>query len=373
VKPAPPPDATARLAALEKDLGELAAKRKGIAETPAYPVAYGVSEGKPTDARVQLRGEPDKPGAEVQRRFLEILGGDALADPTAGSGRRDLAAWLTRRDNPLTARVFVNRVWQWHFGRGLVATTSDFGVRGEPPSHPQLLDWLAVRFMDSGWKVKDLHRLIMHSRTYRQSAEGAAAAVATDPDNRWLARWPRRALDAETLRDAILATSGLLDTSPPPPHPFPAVDTWAFTIHQPFHGHHDHYDSDRRSVYLMVQRNRRHPFLALFDAADPNQSVAIRDTTITPTQSLFLMNSPLVHRAAAAFADRLIAESGDPDTRLRTATTLAWGRAPDADELAGMHDFLARVEAETPGTSERGSWGALARVILTANPFLFVD
>jgi len=371
VKPVPPPDAADRLAALEKDLGELTAKRQALAETPPYPVAYGVSEGTPTDAHVQLRGEPDKPGARVARRFLEILGGDTVADPAAGSGRRDLAIWLTRRENPLTARVFVNRVWQWHFGRGLVATTSDFGVRGEAPSHPQLLDWLAVRFVDSGWKVKDLHRLILHSRTYRQSSEGAA--VAADPENRWLARFPRRALDAETLRDSVLAASGLLDTTPPPPHPFPAVDTWAFTIHQPFHGQPDHYDSDRRSVYLMVQRNRRHPFLALFDAADPNQSVAVRDATITPTQSLFLMNSPLVHRAGAALADRLLATSGDPDTRLRTAATLAWGREPEADELVGMRDFLARVTAEAPATTERDAWGALARVILTANPMLFVD
>jgi hypothetical protein len=373
VKPMPPADAAERVAALEKDLGELAAARKTIADTPPYPVAYGVSEGKPIEARLQLRGEPDKPGAEVPRRFVEILGGDSLADPAAGSGRRELAAWLTRRENPLTARVIVNRIWQWHFGRGLVATTSDFGVRGEAPSHPELLDWLAVRFMESGWKVKDLHRLIMRSHTYRQSSEGDPAAVAVDPDNRWLARWPRRALDAETLRDTILATSGLLDRSPPPPHPFPAVDTWAFTIHQPFHGPHDQYDSDRRSVYLMVQRNRRHPFLALFDAADPNQSVAVRDATITPTQSLFLMNSPLVHRAGTAFAARILAAASDRAARLRLATELAWGREAEANELAGMEAFLDRVAIEAPGTPEREAFGALARVLLTGNPTLFVD
>jgi hypothetical protein len=224
--------------------------------------------------------------------------------------------------------------------------------------------------METGWRVKDFHRLVLLSRTYRQSAEGNAAGIDADPENRLLGRFPRRPLDAETLRDAILATSGLLDTSPPPPHPFPAVDTWAFTIHQPFHGQ---YDSDRRSVYLMVQRNRRHPFLALFDAADPNQSVAVRDATITPTQSLFLMNSPLVHRAAEAFADRLLAAAGESDARLRLAAELAWGREPDDAELAGMHDFLARVAKQSPEPSEREAWGALARVILTANPFLFVD
>ena len=370
VKPLPPADASERVALVGKEIGALAARRKVIADTPPYPVAYGVSEGTPTDARIQARGEPDKPGAEVPRRFLEFLGGDKLADPAAGSGRRDLANWLTRRENPLTARVFVNRLWQWHFGRGLVPTTSDFGVRGERPSHPELLDWLAVRFMESGWKVKDFHRLVLLSRTYRQSAEGEAMGMASDPENRLLGRFPRRPLDAETLRDALLATSGLLDRSPPLPHPFPAVDTWAFTIHQPFHGQ---YDSDRRSVYLMVQRNRRHPFLALFDAADPNQSVAVRDATITPTQSLFLMNAPLVHRAAEAFADRLLAAAGESDARLRLAAELAWGREPDDAELSGMHDFLARVAKQSPEPSEREAWGALARVLLTANPFLFVD
>ncbi|MEN9664606.1 MAG: hypothetical protein RLZZ326_969 [Planctomycetota bacterium] len=370
VKSLPPADASERVALLGKEIGALAARRKVIADTPPYPVAYGVSEGTPTDARIQARGEPDKPGAEVPRRFLEFLGGDKLADPAAGSGRRDLAMWLTRRENPLTARVFVNRIWQWHFGRGLVPTTSDFGVRGERPSHPQLLDSLAVGFMESGWRVKDLHRLILRSHTYRQSADGDAGGIATDPENRLLGRFPRRPLDAETLRDALLATSGLLDRSPPLPHPFPAVDTWAFTIHQPFLGQ---YDSDRRSVYLMVQRNRRHPFLALFDAADPNQSVAVRDATITPTQSLFLMNAPLIHRAGEAFADRLLATAGERDARLRLAAELAWGRQPDDGELAGMHDFLARVAEQSPTPSEREVWGALARVLLTANPFLFVD
>jgi len=373
VKPVPAPDSIARAAALDKTLGELSSKRKGIAETPPYPVAYGVTEGKPSDARIQHRGEPDKPGAEVPRRFIEILGGDPLPIPPAGSGRRELANWLTRRENPLSARVMVNRIWQWHFGRGLVATTSDFGVRGEPPSHPEFLDWLAVRFMESGWKVKDLHRLIMRSRTYRQSAEGAPAAVAADPDNRLVARWSRRSLDAETLRDSLLATSGLLDRSPPSPHPFPAVDTWAFTIHQPFHGQHDQYDSDRRSIYLMVQRNRRHPFLALFDAADPNQSIAVRDATITPTQSLFLMNSPLVHRAGAAFGERILATASDRAARLRLATELAWGREPESDELAWMEAFLDQVAAQSPDTPEREAWGALARVLLTGNPALFVD
>ncbi len=368
--PAPPADAAERIAAIDEALVALDARRAQTAEAPAYPVAYGVSEGTPGDARVQLRGEPDKPGATVPRRNLEILGGDVLADPAAGSGRRELAAWLTRPDNPLTARVIVNRVWQWHFGRGLVATPSDFGTRGEAPSHPELLDWLAVRFLEGGSSLKDLHRRILRSRTWRQSADGDPAAVAADPDNRLLARHARRPLDAETLRDAILATSGLLDRSPAPPHPFPPVETWAFTIHQPFHAV---YDSDRRSVYLMLQRTRRHPFLALFDAADPNQSVAARDATITPTQSLFLMNAPLVHRAGAALAARILAAADTRAGRIGAGTLLAWGRVADADEAAGLEAFLEACAAADPGAPQRDAWEALARVLLTSNPFLFVD
>ncbi|MFM8891092.1 MAG: DUF1553 domain-containing protein [Planctomycetia bacterium] len=370
VKPAVPADAVDRIAAIGKEIGALEARRKSLAETAPYPTAYGVSEGKPLDARIQHRGEPDKPGPAVPRRNLEILGGEPISDPGSASGRRDLARFLTRRENPLTARVFVNRLWQWHFGRGLVATPSDFGTRGEPPSHPELLDWLAIRFMEGGWRVKELHRLILHSRAWRQSAEGDPTAVAADPDNRLLARFGRRALDAETLRDGMLAASGLLDRSPPPVHPFPAVDTWAFTIHQPFRGE---YDSDRRSVYLMVQRTVRHPFLALFDAADPNQSVAARDATITPTQGLFLLNAPLVHRAADALAARILAAASETGPRLRIGTILAWGRLATVEEEAGLREFLDGFAARVPGSTDADAWKAVSRVLLTSNPFLFVE
>jgi hypothetical protein len=377
VKPvAAPADLKERLARIDAALAEATKLRAAAAAAEPYPVAYGVSEGSPANARVQLRGEPERPGPEVPRRFLEILGGDPLPKGSKGSGRLELADWITRPTNPLTARVFVNRVWQWHFGRGLVATSSDFGTRGEPPTHPELLDWLTTRFVKSGWSVKELHRLILRSRVYRLAGTADPAGARIDPENRLLGHYPRRGLDAESIRDAMLAASGRLDRTVPAGHPFPDVNTWGFTIHAPFHAV---YDSDRRSVYLMIQRTRRHPFLALFDAADPNLSVGERLPTTTPTQALYLMNSPFVHAQAEAFAGRLLAAPGDDAGRVRLAFETAHGRVPDdaaaADALAFLKAYRAKAADRglKPDQQSVAAWAALGRVLLTANAFLYVD
>jgi mono/diheme cytochrome c family protein len=350
-----------KLAEAEKNLK--AAREAG----PDGPLAYAVREGTPADARLQKRGEPERPGDVVPRHFPEILGGDRLARPGAGSGRLELAGWVTRPSNPLTARVMVNRVWLGHFGDGLVRTPNDFGSRGDKPSHPELLDWLASRFVADGWSLKKLHRLIVLSRAYRQAATGDADTVSRDPDNRLLGRFARRPLSAEELRDAMLAASGRLDRSPGGPHPFPPVASWGFTIHKPFVGG---YDSDRRSVYLMVQRSRRHPYLALFDGADPNQSTPARRQTTTPAQSLFLLNAPFVHDQAAGLARRVLALP-DVNRRLDAAFALTVGRPPTPDELRDTVEFLARVRG--PAGGDEAAWAALGRVLLTGNEFLFVD
>ena len=363
-----------RVAKLDADIKARTDRRKSIASKASYPVAYGVAEGKPVNARLQLRGEPQRLGEEIPRRNLQLLGGDAVP-PGPRSGRLELANWITRDSNPLTARVFVNRVWQWHFGQGLVVTPSDFGSRGESPTHPQLLDWLAAEFVASGWSVKELHRLIMNSRTYQLASDDHAPNLAADPGNRWYWRYSRRPLDAESIRDAILAVSGSLDRTVPESHPFPPVNTWGFTIHRPFHAV---YDSQHRSVYLMVQRNRRHPFLALFDAADPNQSVASRQPTTTPTQALYLMNSPFVHEHAAGFARRLAAIPGDDQAKVEWAFEAAQGRVPDdvavQDAVAFVTAYREKL-ASVNGTDRQGiaAWSALARVLLTSNAFLYVD
>jgi len=372
----PPPDLKERVAKLDAAIVEATKLRATAAVAEPYPMAYGVSEGKPTNARVQLRGEPERPGPEVPRRFLEILGKDPLPSASIGSGRLELAEWITRPTNPLTARVFVNRVWQGHFGRGIVATTSDFGLRGELPSHPELLDYLASQFVKSGWSVKELHRLIVRSRSYQLASEDDAARLRADPDNKLLGRFTRRPLDAESIRDAMLAVSERLNRATPAGHPFPDVNTWGFTIHAPFHAV---YDSDHRSIYLMVQRNRRHPFLALFDAADPNLSVGERLPTTTPTQALYLMNSPFVHTQAEAFARRLLAAPGTDAVRVRLAFEAAHGLAADEATVNAALAFLKAYQAKAaergvkPDQQPLAAWSAFTRLLLTSNAFLYVD
>ena len=368
------PNAQQQMVKLDADIKSFIERRQTISTEAPYPVAYGVAEGSPTNSRVQLRGEPHRLSDEIPRRNLELLGGEAVP-AGSGSGRLELANWIARPTNPLTARVFVNRVWQWHFGEGLVATPSDFGSRGERPTHPELLDWLAGEFIASGWSVKSLHRLIMNSRTYQLASVDNEAGLAADPGNRWYWRYSRRPLDAESIRDAMLAVSGRLDGNVPKSHPFPSVDTWAYTIHSPFHAV---YDSNHRSVYLMVQRNRRHPYLALFDAADPNQSIASRQPTTTPTQALFLMNSPFVQEASEGFARHIVSVSGDDDAKIRWAFETAHGQIPEEEVVRDAIAFVSAYREKLAGndvTSEKdiAAWSALARVLLTSNAFLYVD
>lgn len=370
------------LARLAAEAEQLAKSREEINSRWRYPTAYGVSEGTPSDARIQRRGEPDRLGDAVPRRFLEILGGDTLPSDEVGSGRAELAKWLTRTSNPLTARVLVNRVWYHLFGLGLVPTPNDFGVRGTPPSHPELLDFLAAEFMSDGWSIKRLQRRILASRVYRLSSTPSSELVAVDPENRLLGHHRRRPLDAESIRDAMLAVSGQLDHATSGPHPFPDVKSWGFTIHYPFHAT---YDSDQRSVFLMIQRARRHPFLALFDAADPNISTPMRQPTITPTQGLYLMNAPFVHAQATAFANRLSeivkgvepAEVPTPAANIRLFYRAALGRWPSDEETAAAQTFLDEsirwLDSVGDPNPTQSANQALSRVLLTSNHFLYVD
>ncbi len=337
---------------------------------------YGAIDGdQPADAKIHLRGNETKLGEVAVRRNLEILGSDRL--PSAvGSGRLQLAEWLTAEENPLFARVMVNRIWQQHFGRGLVGSENDFGNRGELPTHPELLDWLATRFKQSGWSIKALHRLMMNSAAYQQSSDFDAVAAERDPDARFLWRFNRRRLSAEEIRDAMLLVSGNLDPTPGGAHPFPPVETWGFSQHAPFYAV---YPTNRRSVYLMQQRLKRHPFLALFDGADTNVSTARRELTTVPTQALYLMNSPFVHQQAEILARKLIEATSDPRTRMELAWQTSVGRAPTAEQFAENSEF---IKGYTAALDESGVavearelmvWSAFARTLLTCNEFLFVD
>lgn len=325
---------------------------------PTIPVAYAVVEREAKNSRLQQRGDPEKLGEEVPRHWLSVFGGQVVPS-NSGSGRRELADWVSQ--HPLTARVMVNRIWQWHFGRGLVGSPNDFGARGETPSHPELLDWLARQFVDSGYSIKAMHRLIMGSAAWQRAS---ASPDVADPDNRWLSHFSRRRLTAEEMRDSLLTVSGDLDLSAAQEHPFPAEATWTFSQHDPFNAV---YETNRRSAYLMVQRQRRHPFLSLFDGADPNASSPIRQTTTVPTQALYFINDPFFHRQAQTFAARLMNLSDD-DARSACTYRILFQRDASDAERERTKRFLASYPA-----SAAESWAACARVLLASNEFLHID
>lgn len=342
------------------------------------PSVYGVSEGAPHSVALHVSGDPANQGELVPRGVPSFL--TSLARPTIPSeesGRRQLAEWLTRTDHPLTARVMVNRIWHHHFGQGIVATPSNFGSRGAKPTHPRLLDWLAARFIREGWSIKQLHRLILASQVYRLSSKHDAKNVAIDPDNKFLWRYQRRRLDAESIRDSLLAMSGRLRLDRPGAHPFPPITDWNYTQHNQFR---DFYPTDHRSVYLMTTRLQRHPFLALFDGPDTNTTTDRRNASTVPSQALYLMNSSEMKEIAEAFADRIA--NVDRDQQVRQAFLLAYQRPPTKNELVKAEAFLTEYmeSDDSPAAGEAGlstfsrpAWTALARVLLTSHEVFHVD
>jgi hypothetical protein len=352
-------------------------------KTPALPCdlpgSYAVMEGKPADVALQRKGEPGNEGPVVARgvpRRSFLGAGPPHTVPAQSSGRLELARWLTQPGHPLTARVMVNRIWQYHFGRGIVASASNFGVRGEPPSHPELLDCLAARFVAGGWSIKAMHRALLLSRTYQLSSDFDSRSAALDPIDRLLWRFPPTRLDAESIRDAMLAASGALDRRFGGRHPFPSIEQWHWTQHDPFKAV---YPTSRRSVYLMTQRLVKHPFLAIFDGPDTNASTDVRARSTVPLQALFLMNNPFVQECADELARRVSAGSCGPGAQIVAAHELAWGRPPDAAETARATDFLAAfraalaAEGSPPRTRDIDALTALAKVLLTSNEFLYID
>ncbi|MFO1019240.1 MAG: DUF1553 domain-containing protein [Planctomycetales bacterium] len=304
------------------------------------PVAYAVWEDKPQDVPVQQRGEPAMPGPVVPHSVPKaFVSGSSPVFPPNTSGRKQLAEWLVNRDNPLTARVFVNRVWQYHFGRGIAGTPSNFGLRGEAPTHPEVIDYLADKFMSQGWSVKQLHREILLSKTYRLSSRMAAAQQAKDPANQWYWRFPRKRLEAEAIRDSLLFVSGRLDLARPGVHPFPPIKEWNWTQHKPFK---EVYPSQHRSVYLMTQRLQRHPFLGLFDAPDTNTTTEKRTSSTVPLQALYLMNNAEMKGDAEAFAVLIRKNGTTTAERMNWAYQRAFGRPATEDEIKRSGEFLDR-------------------------------
>jgi hypothetical protein len=328
------------------------------AQKPPPPArAWAIREGEQTPPTYILhRGDPKRKGALVQPAFPRVL----RESPAPGKEqpaltRLDLARWLTSSNHPLTARVLVNRLWQHHFGRGLVATPNDFGFRGEPPSHPELLDWLATELIGHHWSLKRMHRLMVLSNTYRQASPVApnAQAKRVDPDNRLLWRMNRQRLEGEALRDSILAVAGTLNPKlggsmvrvPLEPEVYELIFTegepdglWSVTP--------DPREHSRRSVYLFAKRNVRLPFLELFDQPDTLTSCAGRTVSTFAPQALVLLNGPFLQTQSKQFAARLLRECGARvDRQIDRAYRLALARPPQDSELRMAHEFLATQEA----------------------------
>ena len=356
---------------VEKELDEATDKLNELKKDwPEIPEAYAVQDGKfAKDTAIQIRGEQTKKGEQVPRGFLQLLGGQQLPPNTKGSGRLELANWIASPQNPLTARVMVNRLWHYHFGRGIVASTSDFGSRGALPSNPELLDWLADRFVAEKWSLKQMHRLMMLSRTYQLSAATLPEMEQKDPDNALVWRYERRRLNAEETRDAMMFVSGALDLTQATAHPFPKIKR--LTEHAPFRGD---FATQHRSVYVMQQRNRRNPYFEVFDGANVNACTGERGSSTTPLQALFQINSPDVAEWSRAAAAK-VQSAGDDKAQVAQLYRLILARGADTEEIqsgiAYLQTFTATAATEKATFAQ--PLASLARALLASNEFMFVE
>jgi cytochrome c553 len=343
-----PDQAKKALAALRAELERL--KKEAPAKPP---VIHALTDGSnPGNMRVFLRGNPNTPGGEAPRRFLAVLSDEKAPAFATGSGRLELARTLAIANNPLTARVLVNRVWEHHFGRGLVGTPSNFGKLGERPTHPELLDWLAARFVASGGSIKALHREILLSATYQLGSEVDSSAQEVDADNTLLWRASRRRLEVEAWRDAMLAVSGELD---------PTLGGSSADLASP--------DNRRRTLYAAVSRHNLDSLLRLFDFPDPNITSDKRPVTSVPLQQLFVLNSAFMERRARALAGRLTANPDEATAdRIGRAYSLLFGRPATGREVRLALDFLAGSDDSTPTR-----WERYAQALLGSNEFTFLD
>ena len=372
---------------------EIAAKLKGEAKAKYAELRARLAEFdsiKPPDrsiAQVMVDQSPvapkthvlrggawDAPEAEVEPGFLTIVDAKPAAiQPLPNStGRRSvLANWIASPSNPFSARVAVNRVWHHHFGRGIVGTPGDFGLMGDRPTNPELLDYLATTFVEDGWSLKKLHRRIVTSRTYMQSSTANEKALAADPDNKLLWRYGRQRLEGEVLRDATLFTAGLLNEKMGgpgvfPPRPAGTANANAWKMKE------DPAEANRRSVYVFVRRNARYPLFESFDMPDTHESCSRRQQTVSVTQSLALLNDGLVLDWARGMASRVMNDAGmSAESQIERAFKLAYGRGPSAQETASAKKFLDR-QVGIAGSPERAVTD-LCHVLLNSNEFLYVD
>jgi hypothetical protein len=323
---------------------------------PEPPLALAVSEGgvpgglfpKIQDVPLHIRGSYTRLGSVVPRGMPKFFASSGQPKIATGSGRRELAYWVASPDNRLTARVIVNRIWQWHFGTGLVRTPNNFGMLSEPPSHPELLDWLTSKFIADGWSIKKLHRRIVLTATYQQASVALRPSAERDPENRWLGRFAPRRLEAEAIRDAMLFAAGRLDTAPIGP-----------ATHE--------LNRNCRSLYVQTARWDRSNFATLFDAANPDASVEKRDVSTVSPQALFLLNHEFVQNQARFVAERVMREAPtDADGRIQRLFQLLFARPASTAEMKLAQEFLTKGDPAT-------AWRDLAHVLLCSNEFVTLD
>ncbi|MEM7383858.1 MAG: PSD1 and planctomycete cytochrome C domain-containing protein [Verrucomicrobiota bacterium] len=366
----------ARIAELQKEekIKETAGARKNEIKTTISALenqrfresvrVMAVREGKPEDTAVHLRGNYLTLGQTVPRRVPTVLGGEASPPVNpAASGRMELARHIASPDNPLTARVMVNRLWRWHFGTGIVPTVDNFGTLGQPPTNQPLLDHLALTFTNKNWSIKAMHREIMLSAAYRMSTRFSARGAATDPENKLLWRFPQRRLSAEEIHDSFLRISNGLDLTMHGQHledrPGKYVNAGKKAAY---------WKKPRRAVYLPVIRSGVYDAFVAFDFSDPSVLNGNRRTSTVAPQSLFLMNSDLVHESSQALGDRLGRDAMGTEARIQRLYALVYHRAPTKGEATSAASFLQNYEAE-----REKAWAALSRTLMASNEFLYVD
>ena len=379
-----------QLATAEKQLANLKAQlkpakrevpEKAEPKGPAATLVMGVQDSKqPTDTELRIRGESDDRGETIPRGFPTILSAsDAPHAGISGSGRLQYADWIARADNPLTARVYVNRIWQHLFGRGIVATVNNFGTNGEPPTHPELLDHLASRLVEEGWSTKKLIREIMISRVYQLNSQSNEKAAAVDPENTLLWRMNQRRLEAEAIRDAMLASSGRINLEPGKGSLVESIGDGG--VGQTISPEKFATDDNKRSVYLPIVRGVVPEVLQVFDFPDPSIIFGQREVTTVPTQALFMLNSPLVINLSEKFADRLLSDEKLSDAeRLELAYRLALSRSPSQEESDEALEFITAatsVEVDAEGSPSReavvAAWSGLCQALYASAEFRYLD
>lgn len=347
-------------------LKELKDRLKAVPKPAPLPATMAIQNGTnlPAHAHILVRGDITRPGEKVEPGLPQVLrnsaGTSRIARPD--KPRAALAEWIASSHNPLTARVMANRIWQHHFGRGIVPTPSDFGLHGQRPTHPDLLDWLAAEFVSHGWSIKHLHKLLLLSAAYQQSIMAAPGSIERDPDNRLFSRQNRKRLEGEAIRDSLLAVSGQLNPAMGGPGVFPPIPADVFQGASGWTPNSNPHEYHRRSLYIFARRNLRFPFLEVFDAPDNNLSCPERVRSTSAPQSLALLNSDDTLAAARATAQRIQNQAATRDEQIQLAYRAILSRLPQPAEIALARDFLSHSPLSE-----------FCRALFNLNGFVYVD